>query len=410
MTDPDSRPFAALPAPETDEGDEPRARRTSLFPDGALGIFFLLIIAAVSGGLIAAYWPWVQGGTEASNDRVATLETRIAQIAAGRAPNVAAAAYGDEQKILAALKMRLDADEARLTAMEKSGGQIDNSDLSGLKSDLDKDAASLAQLNGRIAKLEQNTASPAGGLAQLRKDLDGRAQSQADATGKLNERVATLERTAPPADLAARLDGFALKSGEDALETRIGKLESQNASDVMKRAATLLALADLSRVSAGGDSFTSELSALRALDPTAPELIDLSRYANGAPTRAMLAAQLSARADAILAAERSSEAKNWSQRLWANLANLVSVRRIGDATGDSSESRIARAEGDLRSGDLAHATNEIAGLKGAAHAAAMPWLSQAQARLAVDRDTRALMTRVIAALSLPLSPPSAGHS
>ncbi len=47
---------------EDDSGEgEPRARR-SLFPDGALGIFFLLIVAAASGGLIAAYWPWVQGG------------------------------------------------------------------------------------------------------------------------------------------------------------------------------------------------------------------------------------------------------------------------------------------------------------------------------------------------------------
>lgn len=384
MSDPDQRPFAALPAPDGDDagGYEPRQRR-SLFPDGALGIFFLLIVAAASGGLIAAYWPWVQGGSDASGDRLTTLETRVAQIAAGRAPAVAAAAYGDEQKSLAALKMRLDADEARLTAMEKSGGAADGGDTGALKGEFD-------QLNGRIARLEQ---TPGGAVS--RKAMD----AQSAATARLNERVAMLEKTAPPADLASRLDGFALKSGEDALDTRVSKLESQNASDVMKHAATLLALADLVRASAGGEAFTTELSTLRALSPNTPELADLSKYANGAPTRAALAGQLTANADVILAAERASKAHGWTQKLWANLANLVSIRRVGAASGDSTESRLARAETDLRNNDLARATTEMDALKGAARNAVAPWLVQAKARLAVDRDTRSMMARVIASMA-----------
>lgn len=418
MTDSDqtSRPFAALPKPETDESaiEEPRARRGfGIFPDGAIGIFFLLILAAISGGLIAAYWPWVQGGSESStaNDRLTTLESRVAQIAAGRAPNVAAAAYGDEQKTLAALKMRLDADEARLTAMEKASGELDSSDLGALKGDIDKDAAGIAQLNGRVVRLEQNPATSQPGtqaLALLRKDLDTRTQAQADAGGKLGERVAALEKTAPPADLAARLDSFALKSGEDVLEMRVAKLEGQNPSEVMRRAAALLALADLARASAGAEPFTTELSALRALEPSSSELADLSKYAPaGVPTRAMLSERFSSQADAILAAERSGEARNWTQRLWANLANLVSIRRVGQPQGDDSESRVARAEADLHVGDLDRAIGEVTALKGAARNAAASWLASAQARLTVDRDTRALMSRVVASLSVPLPQPSA---
>jgi hypothetical protein len=369
----DQRPFAALPAPDADESgaEEPPARR-SVLPDGAIGIFFLLILAAVSGGLIAAYWPWVQGG-EASNDRIATLETRIAQLAAGRAPSVAAAAYGDEEKTLAALKMRLDADEARLTAMERSGAPGETADTGALQSDL-------GQLRQRLAKLEQ-------------------ARPQPDATAKLAQRVGLLERTAPPADLASRLDGFALKTGEDALDARISRLEGQNAADVMQRAATLLALADLVRASANGEAFATELATLRALQPNAPELVDLGKYAQGgAPTRIALGTSLSAQTDVILAAARSSEVKSWSQRLWANLANLVTIRRTGDIPGDGAESRLARAESDLRRNDLARAASEMTALTGPARAAAAPWIAQAEARLAVDRDTRSLMSRTIASL------------
>jgi hypothetical protein len=412
MTDPDqTRPFAALPKPEGDDAadDEPRGRRALIaLPDGALGIFFLVIIAAMSGGLIAVYWPWVQGGSDNSTtaDRLTTIETRVAQIAAGHAPNVAAAVYGEQQRNLTALKMRLDADEARLTAMEKASGEIDGSDLGALKTDIDKDAAGIAQLNGRVAKLEQTPASSAA-LAQLRKDLDARTQAQADANGRISERVAALEKNAPPADLAARLDGFALKTGEDALDLRVTNLESHDASEVMRRAASLLALADLVRADSGTESFATELAALRALAPTAPELADLSKYANaGAPTRAMLAERFSAQADGILAAERAGNAKTWSQRLWVNLSNLVSIRRVGDISGDNSESRVARAETALHSGDLDRAVNEVAALKGAARTAAQPWLVAAQARLAVDRDTRALTSRVVASLSTPLPPGS----
>jgi hypothetical protein len=370
----EQRPFAALPNPDNDEpGAEDARSRRSLLPDGAIGIFFLLILAAVSGGLIAAYWPWVQG-SEASSDRITTLESRVAQIAAGHAPTVAAAAYGEDQKAIAALKMRLDADEARLSAMEKTGGETDDAGDAALKSDLD-------QMRQRLARLEQNP------------------KALADMNARLNDRVALLERTAPPADLSSRLDGFALKTGEEALDARITRLEGQNASDVMKRAASLLALADLVRASTAGDSFATELSTLRALQPTAPELADLSRYAqNGAPTQAVLSTTLSASADAILAADRRGAAKTWSQRLWANLANLVSVRRIGDVPGEDAEAHVARAEAALHKNDLARATGEMSALTGPAHDAAAAWIAQAQARLAIDRDTRSLMARTIAAL------------
>ncbi|HTQ12577.1 MAG TPA: mitofilin family membrane protein [Rhizomicrobium sp.] len=393
MTDSDQRPFAALPSPEGDEplAEEPRPRR-SLFPDGAVGILVLLVIAAASGGLIATYWPLLHGGGgDASGDRISALETRVAQIARGRAPNVAAAEYSDEQKTIAALRTRLDADEARLTALE---GAAPGGDGGALKAEFD-------QLGARVARLEK--APPGAGVP--RAEFDTRTQGLADAANRLSFRVGALERTAPPADLAARLDSFALKSGEDALLARVVRLESRDASEEMKRAAMLLALADLARASAAGQPFAPELTTLRALDPAAPELAGLAKYAaSGAPAQAALAGALSADAGAILAAERESKATGWSQRLWANVSNLVTIRRIGAATGDSTESRLARAEADARGGNLASAVAEMSALKGAAAQAAAPWLAGARARLAIDAGTRALTSRILAAMQAPEHP------
>jgi hypothetical protein len=421
MTDPDSasrdRPFSAVPQAETEDvavDAQARARRGYFdLPDGALGIFFLLIIAAACGGLIAVYWPW-QNNTEVSvtSDRLAALEARVDQVATGHAPKAAAAAFQDEHRDLGSLRNRLDADEARLGAIEKATGQADDIDIVALKNALDKATADVAVLSDRIGRLEQAPSGSRAGVTpprsadpsvgQLRNDLNAHMQQLNDALGKLAARMTTLEKNAPPVDLAARLDAFALKSGEAALESRIGKLEDQDTAGVMRRAAAVLALADLVRASGSAESFGPELDALKALVPASPQVADLSHYAGkGVPTRAMLADKFSQNAAAIVAAQRTDQAQGWSERMWANLANLVSIRRVGEIQGRDVEARVARAEVDLHAGDLARAVAEVSALRGSARAAAGDWLDEARGRLAVDRDARLLATQVVASLTAP---------
>ncbi len=204
-------------------------------PDGATGIFVLLLVAAGCGGLIAVYWPWIAGGgadESALADRVGALETQMGQIATGQAPKAAAASFKDVQDKLAALQGRVDADEARLSAVEQSGGGSASADLTPLKSALDKNGSDIAALAGRVATLEQSgsaaqAAANASALAALRTDFDAQKTATSDALAMLDARAAQLEKTAPPADLAQRLDSFALKSGLAALEMRIGRLENQ---------------------------------------------------------------------------------------------------------------------------------------------------------------------------------------
>jgi uroporphyrinogen-III synthase len=404
------RSFSALPQPEHPETPpaEPQARRGFL-TEGAVGVFFLSLLAAVLGGVIAVYWPSLLGQQDsASGDRIAALETRVDQLSAGQAPKAAAATFNDLRKDVSALADRVDADEARISMLEKSAGETGTVDSSTLKS-----GADVAPIIARIQRLEQEARSEPLRLDaddKTLKDLGARTQALNDTLGKMDVRVAQLEKTAPPADLPQQLSSFASKSDSAALSARMTRIESTNSTEVMKRAASVLALANLMRVSQEGRPFADELVALKALQPQSDEVADLARYAKkGVATPAALADRLSREADAILAAERDAKAKNWMQRFLANLSNLVSVRRVGNVPGSSTQSRLARGEAAAKSGDLARAVMEMKGLSGPALSAAKPWIDAAEARLAADRDTASLSQKMIASLAAPLPQPAPGR-
>lgn len=361
-SDSEKRAFTALPKGEPEEAAAQEAPARRGIGEG-LGIFMLVILASLSGGLIAVYWPWIMHS--GSDDRVTTLENRLDQIAAGQAPKAAAAAFQDAHRDLAALKTRIDADEARLNELEKANPAA---------ADMDAIQKNLAALNAQTAGHEKSL-------------------------GDLSLRVAALEKTAPPPDLPQRLDSFADKTNVAALDARVTKLEARDPAAAMRRAASVLALAELVRTSESDAPFASELSALKALSPQ-PEISDLDRYAKkGIPTLAMLQQRFPATADAILAAERRSTANDWLDRVWASFVTMVSVRRVGNVQGNSTEARIARAEFDLKGGDLAGSISELQSLVGPARNAAQAWLDDAKARAAVTQDTRALTDHVIAGLA-----------
>lgn len=371
---PEPAPAAAPPASE-----EPQPRRRSFA--AAIGIFVLLLLAATGGGLIVITWPWLNGGGMggAGTERLSALEHRVDQISASQVPKTAGAGSDEVQRNLAALKARIDTDDARLSTLESSGPAAAGEGVAPLKAALDK-----------------NTSD----LAALRSDFDTRMTARGEALDKLDGRIAALEKNAPPADLAEQLNSFALKSGVAALEARIGRLEEQDTAGLMRRAASMLAVADLVRATSREQPFDNELNALKALMPASPELADLSKYARkGAPTVASLAAQFHQNIDSVLAAERASRAKNWIEAVWYDFVNLVSVRRVGNVAGSDTEARLARAEFALKNEDLAAAVTEARALDKPARVAIASWLARAEARLAVDRDTHALTNRIVAALA-----------
>ena len=71
-------------------------------------------------------------------------------------------------------------------------------------------------------------------------------------------------------------------------------------------------------------------------------------------------------------------------RLLAEAGNLVTVRPVGEVTGETAAAVVARAEVRLARNDLAGALAEVAKLQGGAAAALAPWRAEAEARLAAE--------------------------
>jgi hypothetical protein len=390
--------FTAVPRPERDStlASEPATRQGWFdFPEGALGILFLLVLSSFCGALIAVYWPFSQGGETGVSDRLSTLESKLDAMAAGHATAAAAQAFVDQRRELVVLKNRLDADEARLAVVEKSESAAETSDVAELRSSTDRNASDLKLLSDHLARLEQRA-----GSVSAQELAEDRTTALRDRLSGFEQRVAALEKSAPPAGLAQKLDNFALKSEEIALESRVLQLEAQDANGVMRRAAAVMVLADLVRASAGGEPFANELTALKTLAPVSPEMQDLARYAaKGVPTRTMLADSFARQADAILATQHADGSDTWGDRIWSDVMNVVSVRQIGILVGNDSEAHIARAEVDLNIGELARAVREVNALPGLSREAAVPWLKSANERMNVDRDARSLAERLVANLS-----------
>ena len=72
---------------------------------------------------------------------------------------------------------------------------------------------------------------------------------------------------------------------------------------------------------------------------------------------------------------------------------MVSIRRVGEdaATKDDVQGLVARAEIQLKAGDVAGAVKTLETLKGKPAEAAAAWLDPARARLAVDGAVDTLM-------------------
>ncbi len=183
------------------------------------------------------------------------------------------------------------------------------------------------------------------------------------------------------------------------LTDRVQRLESGQAH-ALDAASQALAASALAEAAAQPRPFVDELAAFEHVLPYSPDARALRPLAaQGAPTRAALAAELSrAGADAAVAARRPDRNAGFLATLGYAISRVVSVRRI-DGAGSSTDAALARAEAQAADGDLDGAVRLVDGLPPSARDALASWRAKAQRRLEIDRHIASLRAQALGGLT-----------
>jgi hypothetical protein len=283
-----------------------------------------------------------------------------------------------------------------------------------------KDAPS--ELAGRIAKLEQGMATaaapsdqgsaqgaPSAALSAKLAELEKAAQAANDAAKSATNRVAAELATVrtEAGRLSQRVDGI---KGE--VEERMqGAAKATDVAPIAKKLAALeqglqgyvkdeanrradagrvvvaLELAALRRAIDRGDSYTTELAAVKSAAGDTLNLAPLERYMReGVSPVRELEKSFPRVANAMLDAEADRSDATLVDRLLSSARSIVRVRKLGHTADDvSAEAVIGRMEAALKEGRLAEVTEQAKLLPPKAALAGEDWLKRVEARRSVDK-------------------------
>lgn len=192
--------------------------------------------------------------------------------------------------------------------------------------------------------------------------------------------------------LRAAIEGA--HSGQQALGQRLDALEgtistlNQRVEEAAEAPATaiIIAASALKAAIDRGQPFMNELETFAALAPDAPEIAELRGLAaTGVPTRAQIAAESDAAANAMIAAAKPIDPESgvidW---LWSSAMGLVQVRPIGMVEGEGVPEIVARLDAAVSAGDYERAIAEFDSLPDTAKAAGEAFMARLRARHAAD--------------------------
>jgi len=262
---------------------------------------------------------------------------------------------------------------ARLEAASREDQQKTMQAVTALQKTVADAAATVQQLDRRVAAQENRPAPAPPDLGDIRQQLQALTTADAD----LKMRVAVLEKSE----------------------------QSQTANDSTDTA-LLLAVLPVREALDTARPFVAEYDALAALAKSRPEIAaavaPLAEPAkNGVASRAVLIDRLRGLAGTIAIAETAPASGNWGARAWAQLRGLVTIRRVDGAGQSAPEAAVSAAERSLAAGDLAGAVAALEPLTGPAADAARPWVQMARQRLAVDKALHQVESLLVARLGSP---------
>jgi len=298
------------------------------------------------------------------------------------------------------------------------GAQLDgvNGEIALLKSEVaalkeTDSAGASARVEGLSTALDQVKADVAALKASTGQDGGADVKALSDKVGQIETAVGELQKagSAAPVDLGplneklAGLDALVKSAGDAAKaeDGRVGALEqsvSQLSSKVEAQAsqpkiALAIAASALKAALDRGAPFAAELDTFAAIAPDAPELAALRSYAEkGVPTRAAIASEADAAANAMVEAARPVDQNaGFFQSLVSSAESLVKVRPVGTVEGKGAPETVARMEVAVNQGDYAKALAEYDTLPDAVKAAGADFAGKLKARLDVEKQIDALI-------------------
>jgi len=297
--------------------------------------------------------------------------------------------------------------ETRLGALERQIAALPKPEASRADPRIDDTLARLEALEQKPAPPAPASPPPAPPPA-----LD---ESLSPRLSTLEDRLATLEQRGGSGPEAGQIAAAIAENRR--LSNEVARLQEQIATlgtgaNRGPREGLLLAVGQLREATRRGVPFGAELRTVQAFaaeEPTlAGALTPLTPLAERAvPTREALLQRFpslaSEAARALQSAALSGNApadtplRQWWSGVADRLANIVSVRRVGETAGDGGTARLARAERAAAAGDLAATVAALDGIDAAAAQALAAWRADASQRLALDRGAEALLGAALAA-------------
>ncbi|MBX9465205.1 MAG: phage tail protein [Aquamicrobium sp.] len=269
------------------------------------------------------------------------------------------------------------------------------------------------ELGGRVSQAEDRVAAIASQIESLTDEVAGIAREPGGEAAApvdlspLEERLATLEGTvsalgeAGPSQAveerltalgdeiaAAREAQAAAGTRLDAVEKSIGDLSGRvDEAAETPATAVIIAASALKAAIERGVPFTAELDTLAALAPEAPQIGDLRELAaDGVPTRAQIAEESDAAANAMIAATRPVDPQaGVIDRLMGSAMSLVQVRPVGMVEGEGVPAVVARLDAAVQADDYERALAEYDALPEPSKTAGAAFIEKVRARQNADR-------------------------
>ena len=365
------------PPPERPPGqsvpDRPVIVRRGL---GVVGTFVVGVLAAVivlAGALISLpFWP--QKGRDLWRGHAAAPVPAAPGIDLQAVRADATTAVDTARRELTA---RLDDLEKRLRAVSATTAERPAAGPAG------PDPA-IADLKSRVEALEQRPAASGAAPAPAAAPSNVEAEKE---IAVLTREIAALRSTLGALDQAVATQRDQAKALSDAVGAR--NTGEQKALVAARASAVIGVAARLAGSIDAGVPFATELNLLVPLvqgDAKLTEIIAaLQPHAQaGVASRTALEAAFPAVAKAAMAEDLADD--SYGERLLGKLRGLVSLRRVGDVAGDTTEAKLARTEQALHAGDVAKAAELVKSLPASTNKATAAWLAKAEAHLAAKRS------------------------